>query len=513
MRALQSALDADGLIRKMESDLENLIAEAESGVAELSKRRDDRWHPTFHIAPVAGWMNDPNGLSFFNGRYQVYFQHHPLSSTPGLMYWGHVSSPDLITWFHEPIALAPSMEEDRDGVFSGSAVVDANNVLHAYYTGHRWRNGIDGKDDNLEVQMMATSHDGVRFEDKQVIISPPTDMPHFRDPKVWKMGDIWYMILGASSDKNRGEVWLYTSTNMTDWEFHSVLFRDPDPNVFMLECPDLFPLGDKWVLVYGPMGKTPTGYQSRNGHNAGYVVGNWAPGKTFSPLTPYRPVDWGHNFYAPQTFESPDGRRIMFGWMGSFTYVAPYPSEDGWNGQLTLPRELRLNEDMTLTSSPIGEVNQLRVATHDFGALIVPENTSIVLVEDAGPVEIEVAIDSTRSTSERIGLLVHKTPDGSHVFVGYDDLSGRVFLDRRLTGNGDRGYRSAPCSRGEQLELRIFVDNGSVEVYANGGQSVLSSMSFPTSGPRSIEISSESGEIAIDSLKIHRVGTIWEPTN
>lgn len=494
--------------------MENLLAEADRAVAKLSDRLNNRWHPTFHIAPIAGWMNDPNGLSFFNGRYQVYFQHHPLSGTPGLMYWGHASSADLVTWRHEPIALAPSMEQDEHGVFSGSAIAnDEGDVLHAYYTGHRWRNGVDGEDDNLEVQMIATSSDGVKFEDKQVIISAPTDMPHFRDPKVWKMSETWYMVVGACSMGNRGEVWLYTSPDMVTWNFDSVLFQDPDPNVFMLECPDLFPLGDKWVLIYGPMGTTPTGYQSRNNYNAGYVVGDWAPGEQFTALTDYRLIDWGHNFYAPQTFESPDGRRIMFSWMGSFTYVAPYPSEDGWNGQLTLPRELRLNEDMTLTSSPIGEVNQLRVATHDFGALIVPENTSIVLVEDAGPVEIEVIIDSTRSTSERIGLLVHKTPDGSHVFVGYDDLSGRVFLDRRLTGNGDRGYRSAPCSRGEQLELRIFVDNGSVEVYANGGQSVLSSMSFPTSGPRSIEISSESGEIAIDSLKIHRVGTIWEPTN
>ena len=135
------------------------LERAEQGVAALLAERNERWYPTFHIAAKAGWINDPNGLSYFNGRYQVYFQHHPFGTQWGPMHWGHVSSEDLVTWRREPIAMAPSIEADRDGVFSGSAVVGDDGKLYAYYTGHRWRNGINEDEGNLQVQCLATSRD------------------------------------------------------------------------------------------------------------------------------------------------------------------------------------------------------------------------------------------------------------------------------------------------------------------------------------------------------------------
>lgn len=476
----------------------------------MLKDRDDRWYPTFHIAPLAGWMNDPNGLSFFKDQYQVYFQHHPYSPLWGPMHWGHVSSDDMVKWRREPIAFAPSVEEDRDGVFSGSAVVgEDGETLYAYYTGHRWRNGVNEDEGNLQVQMMATSKDGITFEDKKMIVDSPEGLLHFRDPKVWKMGDTWQMIFGASSKENRGQVWLYTSKDMHDWTFERIVFQDPDPNVFMLECPDMFPLGDKWVLQYGPMGPIPQEYGSRNGHGSGYVVGNWAPGQDFEPLTEYKMSDWGHNYYAPQTFESPDGRRIAFGWMGAFTLPIATQEKDQWSGQLTIPRELTLDEDMNLISKPLTELTALRTDTVDFGAFDMGVNDTFVLSEDAGPVEIEAEFDLDATTSDRIGFLVHKTSGCSHTFLGYDDLAGTVFIDRRLTGNGDRGYRAVPL-RGSKLSLRIFIDQGSIEIFANDGEETLTSLSFPNAGPRSVELTSESGTIAVSSLKMHKLATIWE---
>lgn len=488
---------------------------AEAAVTELLDARNDRWYPKFHIAPIAGWMNDPNGLCYYKGRYQVYFQHHPYSPVWGPMHWGHVSSKDLVTWRREPIAFAPSVEEDRDGVFSGSAVAsDDGETLYAYYTGHRWRNGANEDEGNLQVQMMATSKDGITFEDKKMIIDSPEGLLHFRDPKVWKMDDIWYMVFGASSADSRGQVWLYTSTDMNEWTFDRILFEDLDPNVFMLECPDIFPLGDKWVLQYGPMGPKPTGYSSRNGHGSGYVVGNWAPGEDFEPLTEYRMADWGHNYYAPQTFETPDGRRVVFGWMGAFTLPIASQKEDAWSGALTLPRNLSLSPELTLVSPPLEEVKKLREETQDLGSFKVAVNETVTLLEDAGPVEVEVEFDLTKSTSERIGFLVHKTPSGEHTYLGYDNLAGTVFVDRRLAGNGDRGYRAVPLRdlgyEEKTLKLRIFVDNGSVEVFVNDGQETITSFSFPSEGPRALELASESGTIAVTSLKLHRLGTIWE---
>lgn len=487
------------------------LERAGAGVAKLLEGRSDRWYPLFHIAAKAGWINDPNGLSYFNGRYQVYFQHHPFGTQWGPMHWGHVSSEDMVTWRREPIAMAPSIEADRDGVFSGSAVVSDDNQLVAYYTGHRWRNGVNEDEGNLQVQCMAVSDDGITFEKTGVIVECPEGLLHFRDPKVWRMGDTWYMVFGACSAENRGQVWLYTSTDMKSWEFDRVIFTDPNPRVFMLECPDMFPLGDKWVITYCPMGTKPERYVARNGHNAGYVVGDWQLGGVFEQITDYRTIDWGHQFYAPQSFEAPDGRRIEYGWLGSFTMPIATQEVDGWCGQFTVPRELTLDKNNHLRSFPIAEIEQLRTETIDFGAFELGLNGDKVLVDDdGGAVEIELEVDLASTSAERIGLRVHNTPDGGHTYVAYDDLAGRVDLDRRLTGNGDRGHRAAPYEGGSQLRLRVLVDRGSVEVFVNDGAESITSYSFPNKGPRAVVLCAESGVTKVNGLKVHRLRTIWE---
>ncbi|MBK0419353.1 glycoside hydrolase family 32 protein [Leucobacter sp. CSA1] len=488
------------------------LERAETARGRLRERRGDRWYPRFHIAAPAGWINDPNGLSYYRGRYQVYFQHNPFAAEHDSMHWGHVSSSDLVTWRHDPIALAPSTEEDRDGVYSGSAVVSDDGELVVFFTGNRWCNGADDADGNLQVQCMAVSRDGIAFEKRGVVVDRPEGIAHFRDPKVWRTDGVWHMILGVCSADDRGEVWLYTSRDMRDWEFDRVLFRDPDPAAFMLECPDLFPLptseGDKWVLLYCPMGTKPSGYLARNGHNAGYVVGDWAPGRDFEQLTDYLPLDWGGQYYAPQTFEAPDGRRIAFAWMGSFT--APLASEeDGWSGQLTVPRVLSLGDDLRLRSRPVEELAGLRTESLELGSFELAAEEDRVLLERVDAAEVELELDLAASAAERVGLAVNKTPGGHETLVAYDDLARRVILDRRRAGHGDRGYRSAPCS-GDRLTLRVLVDRASVEVFVNDGAEAITSFAFPAEGPRSIELYAESGSARVTRLAVHRIVSIWE---
>lgn len=489
--------------------MEEQLARAERGVASLRASRNDRWYPSFHIAAEAGWINDPNGLVHFEGRYHAFFQHYPFNATWGPMHWGHVSSEDMVTWRREPIALAPSIDADRDGVFSGSAVVSDDGKLVVVFTGHRTEGGLDRQ---AQVQCVAVSEDGITFDKKQVVIDCPEGVDHFRDPKVWRLGDTWYLVVGVAAPTGRGQIWLYTSPDLLAWDFDRVLFEDPDPDAFMLECPDLVPLGDRWVLIYSPMGPRPVDYRNRNGHNSGYVVGTWHPGEDFTPLTDYRPMDWGHQFYAPQSFETADGRRVVYGWMGSFTMPIATQEADGWCGQLTVPREITLTSDDRLVSVPIRELERLRRDTIDFGSFELGANEGRVLLDDADTAEIEVEIDLTATTADRVGFDIHKTPDGRSTLVAYDDLAGRVVIDRRNSGHGDRGYRGAPFS-GERLSLRILVDRGSIEVFIAGGRESLSSFSFASEGPRAIELSSESGVTSVTSLRVHRLGTIWEPAD
>ncbi|GAA4395400.1 glycoside hydrolase family 32 protein [Tsukamurella soli] len=490
-------------------DMEYELARAETAVADLRSNRNDRWYPRVHIAPPAGWINDPNGISFFGGRYQVYFQHHPYSAQWGPMHWGHVSSTDMVTWRREPIAMAPSLEEDRDGVFSGSAVADGDELV-VFYTGHRWRNGRNEGDGNLQVQCRAVTTDGIEFTKQGVVVEGPAGLPHFRDPKVWRMGEKWFMVFGVCSADNRGEVWLYTSADGEAWDFDRILFRDPDPDAFMLECPDMFPLGDKWVLAYCPMGPKPTGYVSRNGHNAGYVVGDWAPGSDFVALTDYRLVDWGAEFYALQSFEAPDGRRIGFGWMGSFTVPPASQAEDGWSGQLAVPREFTLGDDLRVRALPIAEFAGLRSHTDVLGAQVVTPDAPVTVLTEVDSAEVELTIDLAGSTAERVGLAVNATPDGHATLVEYDDLARRVNVDRRNTGHGEKGYRSAPVDPGDELRLRVIVDRGSVEVFLGDGAETVSSLIFAADGPREIRLYTESGTATITSLVAHRLGSIWE---
>ncbi|GGH65637.1 glycoside hydrolase family 32 protein [Rothia aerolata] len=485
------------------------LEEAERANAELEKSVNDRWYPTFHIAAKAGWINDPNGLSFYQGRYHTFFQHHPYGSTWGPMHWGHVSSEDLVHWKREPIALAPTLEADRDGVFSGSAVTGDDGRLYAYYTGHRWTNGINEDEGSDQVQCLATSEDGVHFEKQGVVVEGPQELPNFRDPKVFRVRETWYMVFGATSTENRGQVWMYTSTDMFEWTFDRILFEDPNPEVFMLECPDFFELNGKWVLTYCPMTPTPAGYDHRNSHNAGYVVGDWAPGNDFRQLTDYRQTDRGHNFYAPQTFEAPNGRRLGYGWMGSFSIPLAPQLTDSWSGQLTVPLEFSLTEDLKLAHLPIKELEQLRGSEKDLGAFTLDINNDMVVLDESAAYDLELTINLAESTTERVGLQVGLTEDGAHTYVGYDRLAGTLFIDRRLAGNGDRGYRATPYVAGEKLKLRVLVDRGSVEVFADDGVESLSSFTFANAGPRALVLSSESGTLTVDSLKVWEMGSIW----
>ncbi|KFI51579.1 glycoside hydrolase family 32 protein [Bifidobacterium biavatii] len=505
------------------------LAKANASLAKLAETRNDRWYPKFHIASQAGWINDPNGLSYYKGRWHVFYQLHPYSAQWGPMHWGHVSSDDMVTWRREPVAFAPSLEQEKDGVFSGSAVIGDDGKLKFYYTGHRWWNGKDNTGGDWQVQMLAEpDDDNLTHETKRgMLIDCPTDKVdhHFRDPKVWKTAGKWWMTFGVSSADKRGQMWLYESDDMVEWTFKTVLFEHPDPNVFMLECPDFFPIRDtegneKWVIGFSAMGAKKRGFEIHSTSAAGYMIGSWTPGEAFVPESEFRLWDCGHNFYAPQSFNTVPGdtdevagtgRQIMYGWMSPF--IEPVPmQDDGWCGQLTLPREITLGSRCgDIHTAPVAEVEGLREDTIDFGAVELPQDGEKVLLDDAEAVEIEMTIDLDASTAERAGLRVHATGDGAYTAIGFDEQIGRVVLDRGAMRNGDRGYRAAPLDADEltgKLELRVFVDRGSVEVYVNHGHQVLSSYSYASEGPRAVKLVAESGSLKVDALKIHHLKSI-----
>ena len=218
-----------------------------------------------HVKAPGNWVNDPNGMIYYKGQYHLFYQHFPYAPRWGTMHWGHAVSPDLIHWEHVGVALFPSLSEDQNGCFSGSAV-EENGVMHLFYTGVHY-NQVNPKDihqcldqDFTSAQLHLTSKDGMHFDvfgDKEVVIPALTDPEigdntHTRDPKVWKGSDAWYMVLGSTTKDHKGEALFYKSEDLSHWHLAGQATTKQKLG-WMWECPDLFNVNGRSVFVFSPM--------------------------------------------------------------------------------------------------------------------------------------------------------------------------------------------------------------------------------------------------------------------
>lgn len=395
------------------------------------------------------------------------------------MHWGHARSRDLVHWQHLPIALAPQAPEDKEGCFSGSAVVDGD-TLALIYTGHKFH-GDPGDDDNLyQVQCLATSRDGIHFTRQGMIINTPPGLHHFRDPKVWREGDNWYMVVGARVG-DQGQVRLYRSNDLRQWHDEGILDQAEEHMGYMWECPDFFPLGDKYVLMFSPQGLVAEGYQNRNLFQSGYLVGDWRPGQRFVRESHFRELDHGHDFYAPQSFTTPDGRRIIIGWLDM--WQSPMPEQqDGWSGMLSLPRELTLSDDNRVLMRPAKEVETLRGSELSWPVSVLKDQ-QIMVLEKAAALEVSLHWDCANSSAEQYGLSLG---EGLRIYV--DAQMQRLVVERHYPQYALCGTRSVPIDLRQLLKLRLFFDSSSVEVFVNEGQACLSSRIYPDDDHREIAL-------------------------
>lgn len=438
------------------------------------------YRPGYHLAPQAGWMNDPNGVVYFRGEYHVFYQHHPFAPNWGPMYWGHAKSRDLVHWQHLPIALEPGDEFDRHGCFSGSAVV-CGDTLALLYTGHTWLGAVGDESAMRQVQCLAISTDGIHFAKLGAVIdaAPDAAIMHFRDPKVWRDGEYWYLIVGA----RLGDVPLlplYRSGDLRTWEFLAYASRGGEGDGYMWECPDLFRLDGKDVLLYSPQGMQPEGFERLNKFQTGYRVGHLDSDWRFSG-GPFIELDNGHDFYAAQTQLAADGRRLVWAWLDMWD--SPMPSKaHHWCGMLGLPRELRLHEGR-LRIFPARELTALRqqsLLAAETPWCSTPGQQRLAEL-DGDMLELEVLLDLADCTHGHLGIALRCSEDGAEqTLLYYDALLHRLVLDRSRSGAGVTGQRSAPLAPGqEQLGLRVFLDRSSIEVFSADGSFSISSRLYP----------------------------------
>lgn len=473
------------------------------------KLASDALRPQYHLLPAHNWMNDPNGPIFFRGRYHMFHQYNPQGAVWGNMNWAHATSLDMIHWQHEPIALSPTPGgPDRDGVFSGSAVLDNGKPTMIYTAvappstaadatlrdgSHTWR----------ETQCLAVAQDeDLRTWKKlsePVIAAPPAgrEVTGFRDPCLWREGNDWMLALGSGFPHKGGAILIYSSPDLRHWTYLHPLLEgssandqaiNPVDTGKMWECPDFFPLRgqngeDKHVLLISTMGKVR------------WKVGTYVDRR----FTPEKEdvVDWGA-YYAAKTMLDANGNRILWGWI-----TETRPDADliaaGWAGAMSLPRTLSLNSENELQTSIAPVAEQLR-STH----------TSITA--ETTPRAQQKILDTLRIHDLAAELQLTFRPKGDEFSIHLQSESGENFATLSFTNkSGSRELRvnavpaPLPGVAGSPVHLRVFLDGSVLELFANGTTSLTARIYKIPSGPLRLKIE---GEAELTSLDVWQMTPI-----
>lgn len=483
----------------------------------------DKFRPSYHFTPQQGWMNDPNGLVYFNGEYHLFFQHYPDGTTPGPMHWGHAVSPDLVNWEHRPIALFP---DDNGVIFSGSAVVDREDTtgffggkpgLVAIFTHH---DRVPGTDRVRERQSLAYSADSgktwIKYDGNPVL--EDERRVDFRDPKVFWHPETkrWVMILASGRS-----VLLYHSGNLKDWTFGSAFGEGVGINDGVWECPDLFLLpvdGDpsrtKWVMFVSVGGRP----KETEGSLTQYFIGEF-DGQTFvndNPPDTVLRLDHGRDNYAGVSWSDmpdEDGRRIYLAWMSNQKYCTVTPA-DGWRSAMTVPRELSLTTRLGrigLVQKPVRELERLRRPILSLQEASLADAQSQLGGLGAGLDSFEMTAEFAPGPTGDFAITVRASASERTV-VGYRADRNELFVDRTRSGIIDFQENFAAVhtvkleTAGEPIKLQLYVDRCSVELFVNDGIAVVTDLIFPEPDATGLGLdASGDGEVQLRRLELFKL--------
>jgi fructan beta-fructosidase len=476
---------------------------------------NDPHRPQIHFSPKTGWMNDPNGMVFFNNQYHLFYQYYPDSTVWGPMHWGHATSKDLLHWQPQAIALYP---DSLGYIFSGSAVVDKNNTsgfgtggkipLVAIFTHHDPKGEKAGSDTYQNQSIAYSLDDGktwTKYTGNPVLKNP--GIKDFRDPKVswFEAGKKWIMTL-ATLDR----ISFYSSPDLKNWKKESEFGKEVGAHGGVWECPDLFQLAagsEKiWILIVNINPGGPNG-----GSATQYFTGQF-DGNKFTPYqTDTRWLDYGPDEYAGITWSNTGDRKIFLGWMSNWQYANKVPTEK-WRSATTVPRELgveKIGEKYLVTSHPVkelGEIGSEPVQLQNIAAS--DKSVADKIGKLAGPAQLSFTSDKLEPFS-----ITLSNNAGEKVTIGYDKTTNSYFIDRIKSGNvsfekGFAARHTAPrFATKDGVDLTLVIDAASVELFADNGLSVMTEIFFPST-PYS-EIAFEPGNLQLKSLQYSKMKSIW----
>ncbi len=434
--------------------MKNTIDLTEKYISEHANDKKEYYPSTYHFMPKTGWVNDPNGVCYFRGEYHLFYQYNPYDVVWHAPYWGHAVTKDFITYKYLPAGLAPS-ETLKYGCFSGGAI-SANNKIYLCYTRH-----YDLENSHLEVQHLATSSDGILFTDTAEPILSQEHLREgdckqdFRDPNPVEIDGVYYVCVGNKTNDNKGQMLVYSSKDLVSFEYHMTIRHEAFGSI--LECPDVFRLNNKDVVVFSSIGYEESNSPNGEKHGSYALIGNIDyKNKKYSFENIIR-LDYGTDFYAPQSLDSPDGRRVMFGWLDLWNNSSHMRDiKNNTSGRYALPRELVLI-DNNLHVKPVKEIygfmhGDLKVKSGEaiqknfYLKAKFTQGSKFKLFDDSGFVEIE-KVDGA------INLILNQT-------------------------NHLKCSRSLPCAN--DCDVEIFSDHGSIEIFCSNGKVASAQVLLPS---------------------------------
>lgn len=487
----------------------------------VERAQADPHRPRFHFVSPAGWLNDPNGLSQWDGTYHLFYQYNPSSPVHDRIHWGHATSTDLVHWTDEPVALVPGETgPDAEGCWSGVLVDDGGTPTVVY----------SGRHAGGELPCVAVGSADLRAwtpaEENPVIAAPPpdVDVTAFRDHCVWRQDGRWRQLVGSGIRGRGGAAFLYESADLRTWDYVGPLVvgdasigaqGDPDWTGTMWECVDLFRLPGQEaatdVLVFSAWHEEVT-------HHPLYWVGAYE-GDTFTPHRLGRLDYGGRYFYAPQSFQDAQGRRLMFGWLqegrpDAATLLA------GWSGVMSLPRQVTPAPDGTLNQEPAGEVSLLRRDGISLapGVLRAGERRAVEISGDQLDLELDVVLPAGSSleldvraagqeddpAGERTRLVLEREHGGA-VLLRLD--RARASLDPAVDSTPRSG--EVPAGPDGAVRLRVIVDHSALEVFANGRP--LTARVYPTRlDATGVELAARAGTVTVTRLDGWHMADAWD---
>jgi beta-fructofuranosidase len=458
---------------------EFLLDRAHQSVAAVAEKvKDDPNRPAYHFQPPANWNNDPNGMLFYDGYYHMFYQHNPYGDRWDWMHWGHARSKDMVYWEHLPIALWPSVEKGENHCFSGSGFIKDDGKPILFYTsiGHEnpehWAalpldNQLKQWEKHTANPIIVMKDHGGQFIDD------------WRDPFLFREGNEIYMVIGGHPRGKKGSIMMYKALNaeLIEWNYLGSPFEGEEGN---WECPNFFKVGDKYVLIYSPHGQVE------------YYTGTMDFENIHFNFETHGIIDNGSdwNYYAPNTLQKEDGRRILFGWIGGFK------ENQGWQGAISLPRDLSIDENGRLIQKPVPELAKLR------GDLVTEKN--LIIKNSAHKLGIdypqfEMKINVGNGGTDQLGFRFNEESGESYDII----LSPQILIFGEEKIEVDPGL-------GEKIKtVQFFFDRTVIEIFINGGKLCATKVIYPDKENLNFEVFKTNGMASLESINIWTIKSIW----